>query len=156
MTIDDGLVRRLWKRVEKTVGENGCWLWRGSLRNGYGQIRLSNDAGLAYTHIVSWVIANGPVPDGYYVLHECDTRTCVNPKHLFLGTHLDNMKDMREKGRSCTGVKHFRAKLVDAQIVEIRNRRSSGELERSIADSFSVSASLISMITNRKTWKHVV
>lgn len=76
----------------------GCWLWNGSsLERGYGRFRGS------LAHRVSWVLHNGPIPDGMHVCHRCDVTACVNPAHLFLGTALDNIRDMHAKGRDRNG-----------------------------------------------------
>lgn len=86
---------RFWAKVEKT---DDCWLWRGSVgSNGYGQLRVG--ARMVTASRLAWELTNGPIPDGLWVLHRCDTPLCVRPEHLFLGTHLDNMHDMRHKGR---------------------------------------------------------
>jgi hypothetical protein len=74
------------------VPECGCWIWLGAA-NRYGMVRGDR------AHRVSWKTFRGPIPHGLHVLHKCDTPLCVNPDHLFLGTHLDNMKDKEEKGR---------------------------------------------------------
>jgi len=83
---------RFWRYVLKSVG-NGCWIWTGALRQGYGQI--SNKV----AHRVSWEIHNGPIPQGFFVCHHCDNPPCVNPYHLFLGNAQDNTSDMIIKGR---------------------------------------------------------
>lgn len=76
----------------------GCWLWKhGTHKFGYGFFK---HAGEVTAHRVSWVLHNGPIPDGMHVLHRCDVPQCVNPDHLFLGTHTDNMKDCARKGRT--------------------------------------------------------
>ncbi len=86
---------RFWSRVEKT---DGCWLWRGHCdRLGYGQFWLG--PGHTSAHRAAWILTNGFIPDGLNVLHTCDNCRCVRPGHLFLGTHLDNMRDMVTKGR---------------------------------------------------------
>ena len=77
---------------------SGCWLWIGSQRRGYGLIWDAGKQWLA--HRVSWVIHSGAIPDGMHVLHKCDTPPCVNPQHLFLGTHAQNMADRDRKGRN--------------------------------------------------------
>jgi hypothetical protein len=76
-----------------------CWLWFACIsgNNSYGAIRHNGKATLA--HRVSWEMRNGPIPAGMHVLHRCDTPTCVNPDHLFLGTPLDNARDRDAKGR---------------------------------------------------------
>ena len=87
---------RFWERVNKT---SSCWLWTASTnKNGYGKFR---DARWAHVtaHRFSWILANGPIPEGLWVLHRCDVPGCVNPDHLFLGTARDNNLDMMKKGR---------------------------------------------------------
>lgn len=79
----------------------GCWIWISTkIKRGYGRMTIAGRAILA--HRISWVIHNGAVPDGLFVLHDCpngDNPSCVNPKHLWLGTQADNSKDMERKGR---------------------------------------------------------
>ena len=90
--------QRFWPKVEKGSPAE-CWLWKGAVNNqGYGQILFNGKVCLASR--VSWVMHIGPVPDGLFVLHHCDTPACINPGHLFLGTQTDNMADMAAKGRN--------------------------------------------------------
>jgi hypothetical protein len=81
------------------VPECGCWLWTAHLNSqGYGSFLLKNKT-REYSHRFSWLLHKGNVPVGYDVCHKCDTRSCVNPDHLFLGTRKDNMQDCIRKGR---------------------------------------------------------
>lgn len=90
------LSARFWPRINKTAT---CWLWTGSKnRSGYGHLKVCRR--YVAVHRISWQIANGKaIPDGLLACHHCDTPLCVNPEHLFLGTHTDNMRDMHAKGR---------------------------------------------------------
>ena len=66
--------------------------------SGYGTVWFEKRRQQA--HRVAWIKAYGPIPQGLHVLHKCDVKACVNPEHLFLGTHKDNMHDMKVKGRA--------------------------------------------------------
>src|SRR5687768_13755676 len=82
------------------ITECGCMVWMGTVSKstGYGQMVMKGKAHMP--HRVAWEVANGPIPNGMFVLHRCDVKTCVNPDHLFLGTHKENMRDMRLKRRA--------------------------------------------------------
>lgn len=82
------------------LDEDQCWLWSGpqrGVRSKYGTFNRQKVRWSA--HRAAWVIENGEIPKGLYVCHHCDTPLCCNPKHMFLGTHDDNMADMTMKGR---------------------------------------------------------
>lgn len=91
------------ERIENRIKKDpsGCWLWTGCIidgtNNGYGQVSVSGKMKLV--HRAYWEIINGPIPEGLFVLHTCDNPPCINPGHLFLGAHTDNMQDMIKKGR---------------------------------------------------------
>jgi hypothetical protein len=87
-----------WEKFTKT---KGCWEWRGDHNaKGYGRLTVSGRNCRA--HRLSWQLHRGPIPRGEWVLHTCDNPNCVNPAHLFLGTHTDNMRDCCAKGRART------------------------------------------------------
>lgn len=140
---------RFWPKVKKT---RGCWWWRASVdKDGYGQIggwRLSNRTMLK-AHRVSWEFAFGAVPAGLCVLHRCDNRRCVKPRHLFLGTVADNNRDMNEKGRNVfQSSRNPALKLTAGQVREIRARRARGVRLVVLARRFRVAESTISRIAN--------
>lgn len=91
------LIERLRRYVDAS-NPDACWEWTGYRNNrGYGKIDR------AYAHRTSYEVHVGPIPDGMEVMHSCDNPPCINPRHLSLGTHLDNMRDMARKGRSRRG-----------------------------------------------------
>ena len=81
---------------------SGCWLWMAAVNfHGYGRFNMGKKrGGIMKSHRVAWEIYRGRIPEGLHVLHKCDIPACVNPDHLFLGTHTDNMQDMTLKGKN--------------------------------------------------------
>jgi hypothetical protein len=76
-----------------------CWEWTAAKNNiGYGMFRFSKEL-MRTAHRVSYEINKGPIPHGMVVCHTCDNPKCVNPDHLWVGTHKDNSRDMTSKGR---------------------------------------------------------
>jgi len=128
-----------------------CWLWIGSDNYRYGTFWMDKPL---KAHRVAWTIYRGEIPNGLHVLHTCDTPLCVNPSHLFLGTHRDNMRDMFSKGRRDTarGFRNGNAKLTDLQVHEIRSSVGS---QRKIAARFKISQTTVGVIKRRKNWKHI-
>ncbi len=139
--------------------ETGCIHWNGPIdkTKGYGSFHatIAGKKPLG-AHRISYELMVGPIPKGLYVLHRCDNRICINPTHLFLGTHLDNIADCNAKGRQARGEKQGNSKLTTDDIHEIRRRCQNGESQRSIAELFGVRQSAISRIFLRIDWKHII
>lgn len=133
---------------------SGCWEWqRGTDVKGYAVFRHEAKRHKAYR--AAWQVHRGDIPDGAYVCHTCDNPLCVNPDHLFLGTHADNMADMRRKKRHARGETSPRAKLTEADVSEMRSLGASGWTNPDLSKRFGVSRSTVSSILARRYWKHV-
>ncbi len=150
--------------MEKVSPEpnTGCWLWMASLDNaGYGQFWFLGT--MMRSSRVSWLLFRGSIPKGkgchgVCVLHKCDVRACVNPDHLFLGTHQDNVDDREAKGRGRMpdnrGALNGLAKLTDDKVREIRTRyKAGGVSQAALAKEFGVARSTVSMVTSGRLWK---
>jgi hypothetical protein len=169
--------RYFWMHVEK--GE-GCWLWLGQLhRHGYGMIQLPGLRLLA--HRAAWILVHGWIERREHVLHRCDNPPCVNPAHLSIGSHLDNVADMVAKGRQSRGARHAEAvraalsnlrlnnpekldagirrgvsngnaKLTDREVRIIRGCEGSSP---QVSRIFGVSAAVVRDVRLRRRWRHV-
>jgi hypothetical protein len=138
------------------VAYDRCWKWGASKRrDGYGQFLL---AGIMIgAHRAAWIYAHGEIPCGLHVLHRCDNRSCVNPTHLFLGTHADNMRDMCKKGRhrALRGERQRSAVLTEGAVRNIRVAMASGASQRSIARFLRLNSTTVNAIARGRTWGHV-
>ncbi len=141
-----------WAKVDKS---GICWEWTAAKSPvGYG-LYGSGAFGERLAHRESWRICHGNLPDGMHVLHRCDNPSCVNPNHLFLGKHADNMLDMKKKSRRkniCAGEKNGRAKLNYEKAQEIRKVYSQGRSQQSIADQYGISQQQISKVVRNITF----
>jgi len=163
-TLSNDEVERFWSKVAKG-NPMDCWLWMaGKSKKGYGRFKAQKFSALA--HRMAWHITHGRVPihneeDYLCVCHRCDVRSCCNPAHLFIGTNMDNVRDMVSKGRQQHGnrrgkssnIVNGNAKLTPIQAIEIRAIYSQGDFtQREIAAKFNVTQACISLITSGRSW----
>lgn len=147
--------KRFWSKVKKSP--DGCWEWQCALdKNGYGVLKIGVIEGKhkrIKAHRFSYKIHIGD-PGNMLVCHRCDNPCCVNPNHLFLGTHKDNNQDAANKGRTLIGEKNHKCILTEKQVEQIKNR-CKNERVCDIAKEFGVSSSTIQDIKQNRSWKHL-
>ena len=149
-----GLAARFWAKVDRR-GPDECWEWTAARNeSGYGVMRPEGKrtGPTVKAHRVALALSGVDV-DGYVVRHRCDNPPCVNPAHLELGSPLDNVADMVERGRVAKGSQLSR--LSEADVGTIRSLAAGGMLHRVIAERFGVSRSAVTRIVNRRGWLHV-
>lgn len=125
-----------------------CWEWQrtryqGSEYGRWGQRRA---------HVVAWEREHGPVPHGLCVLHHCDNPPCVNPSHLYVGTHADNARDRKLREREVRGTRVNTNKLSEDDVYAIRAAYAAGEAQAVLAKRFGVSQPMVGFIVTRKSW----
>jgi len=133
-----------------------CWEWVAARnKTGYGAFAFNGKRG-GGAHRAAWVFANGEIRAGLFVCHKCDHPPCVNPDHLFLGTHADNLADARAKGRGARGETHGHTVLTETQVRRVRQLYETGSFtQKEIAARYGVGVGTIGGIVNGKTWRHV-
>ena len=130
-----------------------CWVWRGAHhREGHGVFRLRRrmPAGKA-----ALLLSGQDVPDSMNICHRCDYPPCVRPEHLFLGSNIDNFRDMREKRRHAHGDRTASARLTDALVSEIIASYTAGARVLDLAHRYQVATNTISNIILGRTWTHL-
>lgn len=148
-------IDRFWNKVDKR-GQDECWEWKASKNYfGYGNIKIQGKTQGA--HRISYEIANGSIPKGMFICHRCDNPSCVNPNHLFMGTHDDNMADRDKKRRQARGERVHTSKLTRSQAVEIRRRYVPYKRDETgsncLSKEFGVSPEQITRIASGQKWR---
>lgn len=157
-----------------SIDDNGCWNWLGGKDGkGYGVCYVPYRT---YAHRLSYELSTGKSPKGMSVCHRCDNPNCINPDHLWLGSHAENMADMKAKGRDAkppihSGQDHWRykypekiqrgeaqanAKLTDAQVIQMRLDYLAGRRQEDIATDNGISSNSVRDITLGRSWKHLL
>jgi hypothetical protein len=153
--MEEPYLSRFLGRIDTT---GTCWLWRaGKTTAGYG---VAYVPAKSYAHRVSYEHFVGPIPPGREIAHSCDTRHCVNPAHLRIATHAENMADMRVRGRGSgpigntwnQGSRSRRTTLTEEDVAAIL---SDPRTFVKIARDYGVSRQTISGIRQRRKWTHV-
>lgn len=152
-------IDRFWSYVDKS-SEDQCWCWLKSTdSSGYGRFRAGGK--LWKANRVAYYLHFLLDPGLEQVCHSCDNPSCCNPKHLWLGSQGDNIRDCWAKGRGIInhnqrGASNHRARLTESDISEIRKLYKAGKVTQiQLGDMFGVSHSTIHLITTRKTWSHL-
>lgn len=159
---------RFWSKVSKNPGE-GCWEWTAGTWQafGYGKFQAGSsrdDNRAVYAHRFAWEMEHGPLPADVQVCHHCDNPLCVRLSHLFLGTQLDNIRDMYAKHREARpdierpiprGVEHGMHVLDDELVREIRRLAASGVPVMSLARQLGINHYTARDVLNGRTWRHV-
>lgn len=148
--------QKFWEKVDKKE-EDECWEWKACKDTcGYGIIWYNKKN--TKTHRFSWILHYGKIPKGTEVCHHCDNPPCVNPKHLWMGTHRSNMLDMRAKNRGSItkGEKNGSHKLTENDVINIRNKYKMKKYTiTKLSKQYEMCWNTIYYIVNRKLWKHI-
>lgn len=144
---------KFWNRVKKDKTDL-CWLWmKYKDKDGYGdfQFRYLGKKYNFKSHRVSYELINGIIPSDLIICHKCDNPTCVNPNHLFIGTHKDNCDDKVNKGRQALAENNGRSKLKwdDVYKIKLHTITDINELSK----KYSVDKKTIRCILSGTTWK---
>jgi hypothetical protein len=141
-----------WSKVAITANPDKCWEWQAcKTASGYGKLTYKRISYVA--HRFAWFLTYGRLPEKL-LLHSCDNRPCVNPRHLREGTYKDNSDDMVSRHRHRTGESHSFAKLTEADLDRIEALLKTDITQRQIARMHSVTESVITEIKKGRTWKH--
>ena len=161
--MSDDLVKRYDKLTDASDCD-GCWHWLRSKLKKDGRGIIWIDGKNVTAPRLAWFVANGVWPDdGMFVCHSCDNPNCVNPKHLWLGTNADNLKDAAKKGRIFTqrqsdhikGSKHGNAKMTEDLVIKMREQHAGGQSIRSIARDSGMSFWPVWNAIKGNGWQHV-
>lgn len=150
------------RRLSEVDSETNCHNFTGQLNaDGYGRMMIGSRADgtrrKAMAHRVAYEALVGPIPQGLEVCHSCDNRKCVNPDHLFLGTHQENIDDREAKGRNNPpkGEAHSRAKLTEDDVLKMKLLREKGWAYSQLAGEFAVSKATAMRAVKGQTWAFI-
>ncbi len=145
-------IARFFDKVQIT---KHCWLWTAALRCGYGHFGF--DKGTIVAHRFSYALFVRPIESGKQILHrrECGNRNCVNPHHLYMGTHADNIRDRIIWGKSLAGEAHGNSKLSEKDVLDIRRiHKDKRSGYKNTANLFGISAAQVGRIVLGRSWTY--
>lgn len=145
---------RFWSKVDRK-NKNECWNWESSKNeNGYGKFCINYK--LYKAHRVSYFIKYNKDPRNLLICHKCNNPSCVNPYHLFSGTHKENIEQAVSEGRSriIKGSKNQLAKLQESEVIEIKKLKGLIN-KHEVAKRFHVASATIYDIWADRTWSHI-
>jgi hypothetical protein len=132
----------------EVIQNSGCWIWpRAKQGQGYGFIKIGGKQ--HYAHRVSYQLFRGRIPQNKFVCHRCDNPSCFNPAHLFVGTHAENMADMRAKGRAPKRAYVYK-KFSDETVAAMRAEYAAGAKQPELQKKYNISESQLWKILARK------
>jgi hypothetical protein len=149
-------VEPIQRFITKVKITNNCWQWVGSVGGGesggnYGQLWIDGANYPAHKFIYEYV-HNKKLTPGILVCHTCDNSICVNPNHLFEGTHKDNMTDRNNKNRQAKGEGNGNHTLTEADVIEIRSNKMG---VMATAKKFGIHRSTVNRLRKGLSWQHL-
>lgn len=151
-------MQRFWDKVI-IDDQDHCWTWTAGLRGktGYGAIKYNKK--VYDSHRFAWYLTYGVFPK-LFVLHKCDNRLCVNPKHLYEGTARDNVRDMWQRGRQARhmgyGSANLNSKLTELQVTTMRQQHATGNFTfAQLARDYGIDRTNVEDICKHKAWRHI-
>jgi len=147
------VMERLWSKVN-IKGLDDCWEWQETGRDGYGYGKILFRGKTDRASRVVWISVNGEIPKDLFILHRCDNRPCCNPNHLFLGTNMDNVIDMMQKGRNPQGDTHYKKKLLKEEVIEVRELAKQMKYKE-ISAIYGIGIKQVCAIVTHRAWVNV-
>jgi hypothetical protein len=146
-----GLTQKTKRKIQWDVNENGCFICTSHRKDklGYPRYYWNGKQGKMSRYIYEECF--GEIPEGMLICHKCDTPQCINPEHFFLGTLLDNMHDMVNKGRK-VGLKGEKSPTAKLTLSQVLNILKDSRTQKSIALSYGISQTQVWRIKRGERW----